>query len=76
MQEGAVVAALGFCPIKAPVAGILRGLLRSGVRALRGAKLVEIDPVNDSAVCVVIRDKWRAVAGGVLEAIMAKTNEN
>lgn len=69
-----VVAKLGTLDIEAPVDGMLRGLLRHGVRVPRGAKLVEIDPVNDGSVCGIIRDKWRAVAGGVLEAIMLKCN--
>ena len=60
--------------IEAPVNGMLRGLVRSGVCVPEGAKVVEIDPVHGKAVCDVVRDKWRAVAGGVLEAIMWKCN--
>ena len=69
-----VIAHLGDLPLKAPVNGMLRGLLHNGVPAPENAKLIEIDPLNDKAVCGVIRDKWRAVAGGVLEAIMLKCN--
>ncbi len=69
------IARLGQVYIKAPVAGMLRGLLRNGVTAPRGAKLVEVDPVNDASVCGVIRDKWRSVAGGVLEAVAHEMNQ-
>lgn len=69
-----VVGQLGDLPLKAPVGGMLRGLMRDGVKVLKNAKLVEVDPVNDKSVCFVIRDKMRAIGGGVLEAIMMVLN--
>jgi xanthine dehydrogenase accessory factor len=69
-----ILGRLDMDTIEAPVDGMLRGLVRSGVCVPEGAKVVEIDPVHDKAVCDVVRDKWRAVAGGVLEAIMWKSN--
>ena len=74
VKNGQVIGQLETLDIKAPVDGMIRGLLRNGVRIPSGAKLIEIDPVNDCSVCYVIRDKWRAVAGGVLEAIMLLCN--
>lgn len=71
---GEVTGRVGGQLVEAPISGILRGLLRNGVRVSKGAKLVEIDPLNDRAICYVIRDKMRAIAGGVLEAIMLKLN--
>lgn len=71
---GEVIGKLDNLNLPAPVSGMLRGLMRSGVRVSKGTKLIEVDPVNDSAVCFVIRDKMRAIAGGVLEAIMLKFN--
>jgi xanthine dehydrogenase accessory factor len=59
-------------PLVAPISGILRGLLRSGVRVAEGDKLIEVDPVNDRHICDAIRDKVRVVADGVLEAIMSR----
>jgi len=73
---GEVVGQFGDLRLEAPIGGILRGLMRSGVKVSKGAKLVEVDPINDKAVCYVIRDKMRAIAGGVLEAIMLKFNIN
>lgn len=71
---GEVVGQVGDLGLQAPISGILRGLLRNGVKVSKNTKLVEVDPINDSAVCYVIRDKMRAIAGGVLEAIMLKFN--
>jgi xanthine dehydrogenase accessory factor len=69
-----VIGTIGNLSMKAPYSGMLRGIIRDNVRVLKGTKIIEIDPINDSAVCYVIRDKMRAIAGGVLEAIMAKFN--
>ncbi|MFC2022554.1 selenium-dependent molybdenum cofactor biosynthesis protein YqeB [Chloroflexota bacterium] len=55
--------------VAAPVSGILRGLLRSGVRVTAGDKLIEVDPQNDRSICYTIRDKMKTVADGVLAAI-------
>ena len=71
---GEVVGRVGDQPLEVPISGILRGLIRDGVRVSKNTKLVEVDPINDRAVCYVIRDKMRAIAGGVLEAIMLKFN--
>jgi xanthine dehydrogenase accessory factor len=71
---GDVIGQLDDEIVKAPISGILRGLLRNEVRVLANTKLIEIDPVNGKSVCFNIRDKMRAVAGGVLEAIMMSLN--
>lgn len=69
-----IVGWVGDQPLEAPISGMLRGLLRNGVMVSKGSKLVEVDPINDRAVCYAIRDKMRGIAGGVLEAIMLKFN--
>jgi xanthine dehydrogenase accessory factor len=74
VQAGQVIAWLDDTPLKAPLTGMLRGLIRSGVTVPPKAKLIEVDHVHDSSVCNVIRDKMRAIAGGVLEAIMLQCN--
>lgn len=61
-------------PVEAPLSGILRGLIRSGVKVAKGTKIIEIDPENDGAICHAIRDKMRAIGGGVLEAILIHFN--
>jgi xanthine dehydrogenase accessory factor len=71
---GQEVGRIGNISLTAPMAGMLRGLIRSGVVVRKGDKLIEVDPVNDSSICFIIRDKMRTIAGGVLEAIMIKYN--
>ena len=74
VKAGDIIGQLGAVPLIAPVSGMLRGLLRNEVRVLANAKLIEIDPVNDPSVCFSIRGKMRAIAGGVLEAVMQQFN--
>jgi xanthine dehydrogenase accessory factor len=61
-------------PVKAPISGILRGLIRNEVKVLANTRIAEIDSVNDKAVCFSIRDTARSIAGGVLEAVMLGYN--
>lgn len=74
VQAGEEVGKIGKIPLIAPMDGMLRGLIRNGVRVRQGDKLIEVDPVNDSSICFLIRDKMRTIAGGVLEAIMMEYN--
>lgn len=74
---GDVVAAgdiLGYVdntPAKAGLTGMIRGLIRDGLRVTRGLKIGDIDPRGGVEHCYTISDKARAVAGGVLEAILS-----
>jgi xanthine dehydrogenase accessory factor len=58
--------------IKSPFAGILRGLLRSGVEVAEGMKIGDVDAHNEPVVCDLVSDKALSVGGGVLEAILTK----
>lgn len=69
-----VIGWIGDLPIEAPITGMLRGLLRSGVKVSRGSKLIEVDSVNNKAICNFITDKMWRIGKGVLEAIMLKYN--
>ncbi len=69
---GEVIGRVGDLPLKAPMGGMLRGLLRSGVRVSKGSKLIEVDHINDSAICNLITDKIMVIGEGVLKAIMMK----
>ncbi len=69
-----VVGWVGDQPLEVPISGMLRGLLRNGVKVAKGSKLIEVDPANDRAICYAIRDKMRAIGGGVLEAILIHFN--
>ncbi len=74
VSVGQTLGTIDGTDLVAPVGGMLRGLMRSGVGVTGGAKLIEIDPVNDSAVCHLIRYKMRVVASSVLQAIMMAGN--
>jgi xanthine dehydrogenase accessory factor len=69
VERGEVVAHVEGAPVVAGVAGILRGLLRSGLRVEEGLKVGDVDPRANREHCHTISDKALAVAGGVLEAI-------
>jgi xanthine dehydrogenase accessory factor len=71
-----IIGYLEDLPLKAPISGMLRGLLRNEVKVLAGTQLAEIDSVNDKSTCFSISDKMRTISGGVLEAVMISYNVN
>ncbi len=73
VERGEVVAHVDGAPVVAGVAGILRGLLRCGLRVEEGLKVGDVDPRANREHCHTISDKALAVAGGVLEAIFVTT---
>ena len=74
VQAGEPVLALrgpeGRVPVSAGIDGILRGLIRPGFEACAGLKVADIDPRCVREHCFSVSDKARAIAGGVLEAIL------
>jgi len=56
--------------IKAKISGQIRGLLRNGIQVQQGIKAGDIDPRGERGYCNSISDKSRAIAGGVLEAVL------
>lgn len=58
-------------PIPAPLSGVVRGLLMSGTWVAARTKLGDIDPRGVVEYCFTISEKARAIAGGVLEALLA-----
>jgi len=69
-----IIGKVNDMPVKAPISGILRGLIRNETKILAHTELAEIDPANSKSVCFSIRDTARSIAGGVLEAIMLGYN--
>ena len=61
-------------PVVATISGILRGLMRDGLHVSSGMKVGDIDPRAAREHCFTISDKSRAIAGGVLEAILYLLN--
>lgn len=74
VAAGDTVAWVGDYPVKAKIDGVLRALLRSGLEVDKQTKLGEVDPRGDKQVCYTIRARMRAIAGGVLEAILMHLN--
>jgi xanthine dehydrogenase accessory factor len=74
VTAGEVIASVGRQVVKAPISGIVRALLRSGIQVKEGTKLAEIDQVASREICYSIRARVRAIAGGVLEAILIRFN--
>ncbi len=74
LKTGDLIAEVGGAPILAPFDGVLRGLLHTGLQVEEGFKVCDIDPRNDPTYCQLVSDKSLAIAGGVLEAILASRN--
>jgi len=70
VEKGDIIGAVGGHNLVAPLSGVLRGLLKSGLEVVEGMKVGDIDPRCRRDSCFSISDKSRAVAGGVVEAIM------
>jgi xanthine dehydrogenase accessory factor len=73
VKNGEVIAKVNGKPVIAPFDGVLRGLIHPDVEIHEGMKIGDIDPRADSLLCNHISDKALAVGGGVLEAILSKT---
>lgn len=70
VDVGEVIGSVEGVPIRASIAGLIRGMLRSGVKARAGMKVGDVDPRLERGYCYEISDKSRAIGGGVLEAIL------
>ncbi|HUF40175.1 MAG TPA: selenium-dependent molybdenum cofactor biosynthesis protein YqeB [Anaerolineales bacterium] len=62
----------GEIPILAGIGGVVRGMVRPGIRVEAGVKIGDIDARADPALCRLVSDKALAVAGGILEALLSK----
>ncbi len=70
VEKGEPVAAVNGEIICATLSGVIRGLLPTGTPVHAGMKSGDIDPRPAQAHCYTVSDKARAIAGGVLEAIL------
>ena len=74
INVGEIVGWAGDTPMRSRIDGVLRGILRDGVAVTKGMKSGDVDPRGERINCFTISDKARAVAGGVLEAILSRFN--
>jgi len=70
IAAGQVVAHVDQQPVRASIAGVLRGLLHDGLPVHKGQKVGDVDPRGVAEYCFTISDKARAIGGAVLEAIL------
>jgi xanthine dehydrogenase accessory factor len=70
VEKGQIVADIEGMPVHAPLSGVLRGLIQSGLHVDERMKIGDVDPRNKSEYCYSISEKSRAIAGGVVEAIL------
>ncbi len=74
VEAGTVVAVIEGTEVRAGIFGVVRGMLRGGLRVTAGMKVGDIDPRDERSYCFSISDKARAIGGGVLEAVAAAQN--
>lgn len=75
VEKGEVVAEVEGIPLDSKIAGVLRGILRDGLRVQEQMKVGDIDPRGIREHCFAISEKARAIGGGVLEAVLMRYNK-
>ncbi len=70
VKKGDVVCFVDKLPVIAEISGIVRGLIREGIKVRKNMKIGDIDPRNSEKYCHTISEKARCVAGSVLLAIL------
>ncbi len=71
VEKDDVIAHINGMEMKTSIAGVLRGLLPQGTHVHKGMKSGDVDPRPVKEHCYTASDKAMAIAGGVLEAILA-----
>ncbi len=61
-------------PIRATSEGILWGLMHDGITVTAGTIVAEIAPAEYQEICHKLSEEALAIAGGVIEALMSKTD--
>jgi xanthine dehydrogenase accessory factor len=72
VTAGEAVATIDGIVLRAPVGGCLRGLVRDNVTVTKDAKVLEVDPRGDPALCFGIGERPRLVAAAVAEVLAAR----
>jgi xanthine dehydrogenase accessory factor len=76
LEEGQLIAEVvpedgsGNQQILSPFQGLLRGLIRPGIKVTKDLKIGDVDQRNIPAMCSLVSDKALSVGGGVLEALL------
>ena len=70
VKAGDTVGYVAGEPMKATVAGVLRGLIADGAAVQKGLKCGDVDPRAEVSYCDTVSDKASAIGGGVLGAVL------
>ncbi|WP_028856206.1 selenium-dependent molybdenum cofactor biosynthesis protein YqeB [Psychrilyobacter atlanticus] len=71
VEKNEVIALIGNTEVKAPLSGVLRGLIRGGYQVPNGFKIGDVDPrIDQQQNCYTISDKARSIGGSALEAVL------
>lgn len=73
-DEGQLLGMVDDEPVYAPFHGVIRGLLADGVKVSEKMKIGDVDPRLDPRLAALVSDKALAIAGGVLEAILSRSD--
>lgn len=71
VAQGELLGFAGDAAVRAPIGGVLRGLIHDGIPVQAGLKIGDVDPRANREHCFTISDKALSIGGGVLEAILA-----
>jgi xanthine dehydrogenase accessory factor len=71
VEPGEILARVDDHEIKAAFAGVVRGLLQSGLLVEKNEKVGDLDPRANVSLCQKVSDKSLAVGGGVLETLLS-----
>ncbi len=72
VEAGQLLAEVGGQPVRAPFAGLVRGLIHPDVPVTKDLKIGDVDPRSDPELCRLVSDKALAVGGAVLEAMLSR----
>jgi xanthine dehydrogenase accessory factor len=70
VKKNEVIAHVNEYTLEAPISGVIWGLMRDGVKVRARQKIGDIDPRGKRSLCFELAPRARAIAGGVLEAIL------
>jgi xanthine dehydrogenase accessory factor len=71
-KKDGIVLYVDSTPVLASIDGVLRGLVNE-IHVKADEKIGDIEPRNEVSYCNTVSDKARAIAGGVLEAVLHYT---
>jgi xanthine dehydrogenase accessory factor len=73
VEAGEPVLSIRGVTATAAIGGVIRGVIRPGFEANEGLKVADVDPRCVREHCFSVSDKARAIAGGVLEALLLRS---